>query len=271
MRITKVNAAGRYAITIAMWQSLGAALERAGNDDAIRAIVLEAGGPGFDNGALMFHEYKPDPATLDEADLREIVQHGKELGSRIASLPKPVIGISRGGGRGGGVELLLRSDFIYTLDDAEFQFPEVQMSCVTWGGTQWAGRLVDFRRAQEMLLLSLPVIGRVAEEIGLVNRSFASGEALDAFVASLLKRLRFCSPDAFAGTKRSLAAIWEPAFREGDRIEADEAVRAMATHRFTKVQPMWGQGKRYDYYAEEFRDAGRGSDAALGPPQPQRA
>jgi enoyl-CoA hydratase/carnithine racemase len=204
----------------------------------------------------MVGEFKPNPSMLDEADFREIIRRGKDLGRMIASIPKPVIGIARGGARGGGLELLLRSDFIYTLDEADFQFPEVQMACVTtWGGTQWAGRLVSFRRAQEMLLLSERVNGRQAEEIGLVHRSFATAEALEEHVASILQRLRFCSPDAFAGTKRSLAAIWETSLRESEPVESDEAARVMATHRFSKVWPMWGQGKRFDYYDEEFRDA----------------
>lgn len=255
MRITKINAAGHYGITVAMWQSLTAALEQASANDEVRAIVIDAAGPGFHNGALMLGELKPSPSMLEEADFREMIRRGKDLGRLIASIPKPVIAIARGGARGGGIELLLRSDFIYTLDDAVFQFPEVQLACVTtWGGTQWAGRLVNFRRAQEMLLLSLPVSGRTAEEIGLVHKSFATTEALDEHVGFILGRLRFCSPDAYAGTKRSLAAIWEASLRESDPVESEEAVRVMGTHRFAQVWPMWGQGKHFDYYDGTFHD-----------------
>lgn len=248
--LTKQNPESNYGIPVAMWAALTEAFEQAARDDAIRCVVVDAGGPGFHRGAVMVTELRETMDMLTRADFRDLVQRGQALGRLIAGLPKPVIGIARAGALGGGLETLLRCDFVYTLDDALFSFPEVTLGFVAaWGGTQWGGRMLPFRKAQEMLLLGDRITGRRAEAIDLVTRSFPDAAALDAHVAIVLERLQYCSPASLAGTKQCLAATWSGPLEYGERIELEAEAEAMASGDFLKAYAAWRSGAgSYNYH-----------------------
>ena len=251
LRLTKTNPKSGYGISIAMWQALTAAFEGARVDPSVRAIVIDAGGRGFHRGAVMVTELQPELAKLGKADFRNLVQMGQSLGRLIASMSIPVIGIARAGALGGGLELLLRCDFLYTVDAAEFSFPEVTLGFVAaWGGTQWGARMMPFRKAQEMLLLGEKISGRRAEEINLVTRSFADISTLDRYVTDLLARLRLCSPASFAGTKQCLSAVWAGPLDHGERVELECEADAMGSGQFLASYDSWTTGGAYDYYAD---------------------
>jgi enoyl-CoA hydratase/carnithine racemase len=212
--------------------------------------VIDAGGRGFHRGAVMVTELAESMQLLGKSDARDLVQRGQALGRQIAALPKPVISIARAGALGGGLELMLRSDFVYTLHDAQFSFPEVMLGFVAaWGGTQWAGRMMPFRRAQEMLLLGDKLNGQSAAEHGLVTRSFADAAELDTYVATVLERLRFCSPTSFAQTKACLAATWQGPLEYGERIELEAEATVMGERDFLRAYAAWRDGEAYDYHA----------------------
>lgn len=244
LHLVKNNPEHSYGISVAMWRALTDAFDRAGADPEVRAVVIDAGGPGFHRGAVMVTELADSMDRLTPADFRDLVQRGQALGRQIAALPKPVIGIARGGALGGGLEMLMRCDFVYALDDALFSWPEVTLGFVAaWGGTQWGGRMLAFRKAQEMLLLGERITGRRAEQIDLVTRSFPDAASLDAYVAAVLKRLEYCSPAAFAGTKQCLAATWGGPIEYGERIELEAEAAAMATGDFLKAYAAWKGGE----------------------------
>ncbi|MGD9812563.1 MAG: enoyl-CoA hydratase/isomerase family protein [Sphingobium sp.] len=248
MYLTKQNAHTNYGISIAVCNALNAAFDRAADDDSIRAVVVDAGGRGFHRGAVMVVELKPSLDDLDDADFRDLVDRGQRLGRKIAALPKPVIGIAKTGALGGGLEQLLRCDFVFTLDDASFSFPEVSLGFVAaWGGTQWGGRMMPFRRAQEFLLLGEAISGKDAVAHGLVTQSFATEDALAQHVAAVLKRLEYCSPASFAQTKRCLAATWEGPLRHGEDIEIEAEASAMGAGDFRKAYSAWREGHVYNY------------------------
>ena len=252
MRLTKQNAHSNYGISLAICAALNAAFDRAAEDASIRAVVIDAGGKGFHRGAVMVVELKPSLDDLDEADFRDLVIRGQALGRKVAALPKPVIGISRSGALGGGLEQLLRCDFVFTLDDASFSFPEVSLGFVAaWGGTQWGGRMMPFRRAQEFLLLGEAISGKEAVEHGLVTRCFATEAALDAHVETVLKRLEYCSPASFAQTKRCLTATWDGPLRHGEDIEIEAEAEAMGSGDFRKAYAAWRGGHVYNYVLGE--------------------
>src|SRR5438552_2971168 len=151
--LTKVNADAGYGVSLDMITALEAVLDDVSRSGSVRAVVIDADGDAVHNGAVMVTELRADMTELTREDFQRVVETGHRLGRAIAQLPVPVIGIARGGAAGGGLELLLRSDFIYCLDTAQFSLPEVTFGFVPgWGGTQWAARLMPFRRAQEMLL-----------------------------------------------------------------------------------------------------------------------
>ncbi len=250
--LTKDNPEMHYGISLTMCDLLGQAFDRAAEDDAVRAVVIDAAGPGFHRGAVMVTELAPSMEELGCDDFRQLVRKGQDLGRKIAGLLKPVIGIARAGALGGGLEMLLRSDFLYVLDAAELSFPEVSLGFVAaWGGTQWGGRMMPFRKAQEFLLLGEKISGKDAVEYGLATRSFPDEAALDEHVEKVLGRLQFCSPASFAETKRCLSAIWEGSLAHGEGVEVEAEIQAMATGDFLDAYNAWRAGKAWNYAAGE--------------------
>jgi enoyl-CoA hydratase/carnithine racemase len=252
--LTKVNAEANFGMTLAMLSAMTEALEAAREDDAVRAIVIDAAGNGFHAGAVAITELKPSLTDLSRADFERLVEMGHALGRRIADLPVPVIGIARGGALGGGLELLLRSDFLYCLDSARFSFPEVTLGFVAaWGGTQLTPRLMPFRKAQEFLLLGEAIDGRAAEAYGLVTRSFADEAALRSHVEEVLDRLRLCSPHSLRWTKQCLQSVWEGPLAHGERVEILAEAETMVTGDFHKGLAALLAGAKHDYVSDTQR------------------
>ena len=248
--LTKNNPQDNFGMSVAMLKAMGEALQRINDQTEIRAVVIDAGGRGFHAGAAAVTELQPRLEDLGREDFQRLVKMGHQLGRQIAALPMPVIGIARGGALGGGLELLLRSDFLYCLDGARFSFPEVTLGFVAaWGGTQLAARLMPFRRAQEMLLLGESISGIQAAEFGLVTGSFATPELLDGHLRDVLTRLRHCSPTSVQWTKECLGAAWEGSLDLGLAKELEAETEAMDSGDFLKGLGALSNGEVYDYSA----------------------
>jgi enoyl-CoA hydratase/carnithine racemase len=255
LRLTKVNVETRQGISMAVLAELGAAMDRVRDDSSIRGVIIDAAGDGFHNGAVMLGEMGKEWTDLTRADYRRIIDLGHGLGRNIASLDVPVIGVAPAGGLGGGLELLCRSDLVYTTDAARFSFPEVTLGLVAgWGGTQWAGRLVPFRKAQEFLLLGEEIDGKTAEAWGLVTRSFADRAALDAHVQNVTQRLKRCATVSLKWHKECLRALWQKSLTEGEAVEAVAVPEAMITGTWFGPTAAFFQGKRWDYSKNEAID-----------------
>ena len=247
--LTKVNAETGYGISTKMLHALQTIFTGLSTEASIRAVVIDAEGDAMQDGAVVVGEIKPSIKDLTRKDFAEIVALGQSLGRIIAGSHIPVIGVARGGAVGGGLELLLRTDFAFCTDQAQFSLPEVTVGFVAaWGGTQWGGRYMPFRKAQEVLLTGLPIDGKRAEEYGLVTRSFADSAALDAHLTELLTHLRHCSPASFRWTKQCLAAIREGHLPEGEQVELKAEVEAMASGDYVKGLRAYGQGRFFDFF-----------------------
>ena len=248
--LRKNNPQDNYGMSVAMLKAMGEALHSISDQADIRAVVIDAGGRGFHAGAVAVTELRPRLEDLGREDFQRLVKMGHQLGSQIAALPIPVVGIARGGALGGGLELLLRSDFLYCLDGARFSFPEVTLGFVAaWGGTQLAARLMPFRRAQEMLLLGESISGVQAAEFGLVTGSFATSELLDGHLSKVLTRLRGCSSASVQWTKKCLGAAWEGSLDLGLAKELEAETEAMDSGDFLKGLDALSNGQIYDYSA----------------------
>lgn len=248
LRLTKVNAKMGYGISKKMLSAFQTIFTDLQKGTSIRAVVIDAEGTAMQNGAVMVTEIKPSLKDLTHEDFAEIVEIGQRLGSKIANLPIPVIGIARGGAIGGGLELLLRSDFLFCTHQAQFSFPEVTMGFVAvWGGTQLGGRYMSFRKAQELLLMGLPIDGKQAAEYGLVTRSFVDNAALDKHLDGLLAHFRHCSPASFEWTKKCLAAIWDKQGIDEHQQDIKAQVETMTSGDFLKAVSAYRHGLYYDF------------------------
>lgn len=108
---------------------------------------------------------------------------------------------------GGGAELAMVCDLVYTRDDAEWGFPEIKLACFPPVACTALSSLVGQKRAAEMILTGRSITGREAAEIGLATRAVPDHQ-LDCAVQTSVGQLLRLSPAALAVAKKASYA-WD--------------------------------------------------------------
>ena len=212
---------GDYGIPRGAVLEMERALDDAGDDTAIRVLVLTAGGEGFHNTASSFFDEASPDFNLSAQDMRSVAEFGHRFLNKLEKFPKPVIGVAKGGAQGGGMESLHPCDFIIAAEDARFSQPETCVDMLPgWGGSQRLARIVGWRKAKMLLMTGQEIDGREAERIGLVTMAFPKAQ-VDAEVDKLVKSLIAQGPNGLAYTKRAMLKTWETNHQAGLEYEAE--------------------------------------------------
>lgn len=146
-------------------KELLAALDQAGSDPAVRAVVLTGAGKAFCSGQ--------DLADVPEKpDFAEIVRrYYNPLFLRIQRLEKPVLAAINGVAAGAGMSLALACDLRIAHEKATFTTAFARVGLVPDTGISYLlPRLVGPTRAMELCLFADRIDAPAALEMGLVNR-----------------------------------------------------------------------------------------------------
>jgi cyclohexa-1,5-dienecarbonyl-CoA hydratase len=108
---------------------------------------------------------------------------------------------------GGGAELALVCDMVYTARDAAWGFPEIKLGCYPPVAAVALPALVGQKRAEQLILTGRQISGDEAVAIGLANMS-ATSEELNLLVEDALGELRKLSPAVLATAKKAIYA-WD--------------------------------------------------------------
>jgi 2-(1,2-epoxy-1,2-dihydrophenyl)acetyl-CoA isomerase len=182
---------------------LRAAIERARDDDAVRAVMITGAGRGFSSGADLREQRNTNAEGMPDlsARLRE-VYHPILIG--IRELPKPVVAAVNGPAVGIGCSLALACDLIVAAESAYFLLAFVNIGLIPDGGsTAFLPARAGHARAMEMALLGERVPAAQAQEWGLINRVVADDE-LATEARALIDRLATGPTVAYANAKRLL-------------------------------------------------------------------
>ncbi|MCL4745538.1 MAG: enoyl-CoA hydratase/isomerase family protein [Burkholderiaceae bacterium] len=188
------------AIDLPLLDALTVALEAAGRDPEVRAIVLAGAGRAFCAGADIGQMIERTPD-----DWERTVDHYLDPIRVIARIGKPVIARLQGNVFGGGLGLAIACDFRVAATDARFCAPFVKLALA--GCDMSAGyflpRLVGLGRATDMMMTARVVEAPEALAIGLVSY-LAPADGLDAEVDALADRLAAFAPRTTAFTKAAI-------------------------------------------------------------------
>ena len=155
------------ALDRATLAALGAAIDAAGRETSVGAVVVTgAGERAFAAGADIRELADQAPAAAEEH-----ARFAHSVFRRLETLGKPVIAAINGVALGGGCELALACTLRLAAETATFGQPEINLGLIPGhGGSQRLPRLVGRGRALEMLLTGQPISAAEAWRIGLVNR-----------------------------------------------------------------------------------------------------
>jgi cyclohexa-1,5-dienecarbonyl-CoA hydratase len=159
--------------------------------------------------------------------VREMLTSFHSVIRAVVASRKVTIAAVRGSCLGGGAELALVCDLVYTARDASWGFPEIKLACFPPVAAVALPALVGQKRAAELILTGRQISGDEAVAIGLANRS-AMAEELDAVVQRTLDELRELSPTALAHAKKALygwdAIHFDKGLARAEKIYLEELI-----------------------------------------------
>jgi cyclohexa-1,5-dienecarbonyl-CoA hydratase len=159
--------------------------------------VISGSGKGFSAGVDVA-AHTPDKVEEMLAKFHAVIR------SLVGSL-KVTIAVVHGACLGGGAELAMVCDLVYTSDSATWGFPEIKLGCYPPVAVTALAALVGQKCAADMILTGRTLSGIEAAEVGLANRAVPPAQ-LDAEVAECVDRVSKLSPAALAVTKKAIYA-----------------------------------------------------------------
>jgi cyclohexa-1,5-dienecarbonyl-CoA hydratase len=207
-------------IDIAMMEELTRVLAEIEARSDVSVVVLSGEGRAFSAGV----DVAAHTANKVEAML---IKFHAVIRALVASKTVTVATV-HGHCMGGGAEMAMVCDVVYTAASAQWGFPEIKLGCYPPVACTALAALVGQKRAAELILTGRTISGIEAAEMGLANRAVAE-EDLAAAVEQTVQELVRLSPAALAVTKKALYAWDAMHFDKGlaraEKIYMEELVK----------------------------------------------
>src|SRR5215218_9466215 len=193
------------ALSQAMLDEIGRALDAAEADAAVRALIVTGAGPAFSSGFDLKEQMECRPSGV--AEWRPLLRKDYETVMRFWRFAKPTIAAVRGACLAGACELALACDLTIATEDAFFGEPELKFGAgIVVMILPW---IVGPKIAKEIILTGEDRITAArAREIGMVNRVVPASE-LDAVALATARNIAAIDPGLVKDTKRAINQAFE--------------------------------------------------------------
>lgn len=152
------------ALSRAVLEGIAAAMDRAQQDDSVKAVVITGDGRTFAGGADI------NELRLAAAGQAPLPPFHTALDA-VEACAKPVVMAIHGSALGGGLELAMAGHYRIATAEAQVGQPEVKLGLIPGaGGTQRLPRLAGLAKAAEMCAFGEPLGARQALEAGILDR-----------------------------------------------------------------------------------------------------
>jgi enoyl-CoA hydratase/carnithine racemase len=204
----------RNALTLAMYETMAAAIEGAGTEPNVQCLLL-AGSPEI------------FCAGNDLNDFIAMARSGV-LGVQIvrflhalARCEKPVVASVSGAAVGVGTTMLLHCDQVIASDTAVLLTPFVSLGLLPEAGSSLiAPRLMGHARAFSLLVMGKPLSAEEAKAAGIVT-AIVPGADLDAQSLALAREVAALPPESVASARRLMrGSVEEIVARIDEEVEA---------------------------------------------------
>ncbi len=232
LRLTLNRPNERNALSSALLDALLQAIDRAGSNDSVRAVVIAANGPGFCAG----HDLKEITAHRHDADggrhfYEQLFASCTRLMSAIRRSPLVFIAEVGGTATAAGCQLVASCDMAVASSVARFGVNGIDSGLFCATPMVAVARNLPHKLAMELLTTGRLMSAEEAKAAGLVNRVVepaALSQESDALAARLVKRSRA----VLALGKRAFYAQIEMTFDEAydltERVIVDNLMMADA-------------------------------------------
>jgi len=202
----------KNALTQAMYTALATAIEEAGRDPAVRALLITGDANCFSAGNdlqdFMNNTLQPGTSPVER------------FMKALAGFEKPVVGAACGVAVGVGVTMLLHCDLVYCGEKTKLNMPFVSLGiCPEFASSYVLPRLMGHVRAAELLMLGEPFTAEKALQYGLVN-ALLPNEQVEAKALEKAQQLASLAPKAMRVTKMLLKKWSQATLAEAIDFEA---------------------------------------------------
>ena len=209
--------------------ALAAALTEAGQDAAIRCVLLTGSGRAFSAG----QDLRDRAAAIAEGtDLRlgdELRRRYHPIVTTIRDMRKPVVAAVNGVAAGAGLGVALACDIRVAAESATFRAAWSKVGLVPDAASAYfLPRLVGWGRAIDIIFSGDSLSSGEALRIGLATRVWPDAEFADRS-RSYARDLAAGATEAYALTKEGLNSAWDRGLRDFLEVEASLQDRAGRT------------------------------------------
>jgi len=203
-------------IDITMMEELIVALRDVEARDDVTAVILRGSERAFSAGVDI-------PAHLPKS-IDEMLRKFHHVITAVVASSIITIAEVRGACLGGGAELAMLCDFVYTARDASWGFPEIKLACYPPVAAIGLAALVGQKRASELILTGRQISGDEAMAIGLATGA-ANSDGLSELVDDSVARVKELSPAALRIAKKACYA-WDAVRFERELSRAEDIYRS---------------------------------------------
>ncbi len=214
------------AFDMATAAAFDAAVQAAGDDDAVRAVLLTGAGKRFCAGGDVAAMVAADDQAAFLQELAEALDAGAR---KLDALAKPVVCAVQGAVAGAGNSVMLAADVIVAAESTKFVMAYPGVGLTPDIGVTWLlPRAVGQVRALEYALTGRTLSAAEAREWGLVTTVVGDDEVVDA-ARNVATELAAGPVFALGQARRMIRHSWEVTREEAGADESRTIARAVTT------------------------------------------
>ena len=195
----ELNHAPRNVIDIEMMEQLAQVVSAVEARPEISVVVFTGLGTAFSVGVDVA-AHTPDIVEAMLAKFHAVIR-------AVVASRKITVAAVRGHCLGGGAELAMVCDLVYTTEKAIWGFPEIKLGCFPPVAAAALAPLVGQKLAADLILTGRSITGVEAARIGLANHAVADDQ-LEPVVNDAVQHLSDLSPAVLGVAKKALYA-WD--------------------------------------------------------------
>ncbi len=161
--------------------------------------------------------------SMDTQDAYNYSLLGQHVTLLIERLPFPVFALVNGFTFGGGFEIALACDYIFSTPISSFAFPELKLGLIPgFGGTQRLSRILGRQKAKDIIFTGKAFTAQSLFDLGLIYQICSSPMEMEKSALLKVEEMKDSSPTALHIAKKVINLGLEMSFLEGLNLEMEE-------------------------------------------------
>lgn len=163
-------------------RELTGAIEKARRDPQAKVVIITGAGNKAFCAGVDVRDHFPDKIETTLKVFHKVFQV-------LIHVEKPVVAVVNGYALGGGCELAMACDIVIASETAQFGQPEINVSAIPTVATVLLPKLVERKKAFELIFTGDTITAAEAAQIGLVNKVVPS-ENLEEATMEFVNKLK---------------------------------------------------------------------------------